>query len=121
MLRSLLPVLFYPNKKISNCCLFVLEVVFLTPTEKRYSPTERELLAIFDSVKKERVYLKGNRFICYTDHQPLTHLQTSKEILNKRYRWIEYFQELGTIIRYLPEKKMLLPITSVEIYKRNAS
>ena len=77
----------------------------LTPTEKRYSPTKRELLAIFDSVKKERIYLKGNGFICYTDHQPLTHLQTSKEILNKHYRWIEYLQELGTIIRYLPRKE----------------
>ena len=46
----------------------------LAPTEKRYSPTERELLAIFDSVKKELVYLKGIRFISSTDHQPLTHL-----------------------------------------------
>ena len=76
----------------------------LTPAEKRYAPTERELLAIYDSVKKEQVYWKGNKFIVYTDHHPLTHLQTSKEIVNRRYRWIEFLQELAAIIRYIPGK-----------------
>ena len=89
----------------------------LTLTEKRYSPTERELLVIFYSVKNEWVYLKGNSFICYTDHQLLIHLQAGNEILNKCYHWIEYLQELGICL----EKNMLLLITLIEIYKWNAS
>ena len=63
-------------------------------------------MAIFYSVKKEWVYLKGNQFICCTDHQLFTHLQTKKkEILNKLYCWIEYLRKLSIIVRYLPGKE----------------
>ena len=68
------------------------------------SPTERELPAIFYSVKKEVVYLKGNDSIFYIDHEPLTRLQAGKETINKIHCWIEFLQELGTIIQYLPGK-----------------
>ena len=77
----------------------------LSPAECRYSPTERELLAIFYSVKQEEIYLKGHDFVVYSDHEPLTHLSTTRELINKRYRWIEYLEEIGTIIRYLPGKE----------------
>ena len=74
----------------------------LSPPGCRHSPTERELLAIFYSVKREEIYLKGHNFVVYSDHEPLTHLSTARELINKRYRWIEYLEEIGTIIRYLP-------------------
>ena len=38
----------------------------LTIAEKRYAPTEKELPAIYYSVKKEQVHLKGNEFIVHT-------------------------------------------------------
>ena len=45
----------------------------------------------------------------YSDHEPLTRFHTAKEIINKRYRWIEYLQELGTIVKYLPGKDNVVP------------
>ena len=54
--------------------------------------------------EREEVYVKGHEFIVYSDHEPLTRLHTANEIINKRYRWIEYLQELGTIVKYLPGK-----------------
>ena len=76
----------------------------LPPSEIRYAPTEKELFAIFCAVKREEVYAKGHEFIVYSNHEPLTRLQTAKEIINKRHRWIEYLQELGTVVKYLPGK-----------------
>ena len=49
----------------------------LSPAKIRYAPTERELLANFCLAKREEVYLKGNDFIVYIDHEPLTCLQTA--------------------------------------------
>ena len=65
----------------------------LSPAECRYSPTEGELLAIFYSVKREEMYLKGHDFVVYSDHEPLTHLSTARELINKRYRCIEYLEK----------------------------
>ena len=82
------------------CCPYVTAVVFCRP--RKYTPIEKELLAFFYVVKQEEVYVKGYEFIVYTDHEPFSRLQTDKEIINIKYRWIEYLQELGPIVKYLP-------------------
>ena len=43
----------------------------------------------------------GNRFIVYTDHKPLVHLKAFKDVLHRRYRWIQY---LESVIRYIEGK-----------------
>ena len=43
-------------------------------------------------------YLVGHQFIVYTDHKPLTYLKAFKDIINKRFRWIEYLENILVII-----------------------
>jgi hypothetical protein len=43
----------------------------LTPTEKRYSQTEKEALVIVWGIEHFHLYLYGAPFILYTDHKPL--------------------------------------------------
>ena len=80
----------------------------LTDTEKRYCTTDKELLAIYFAVKRCEYYLLGNKFVVYTDHQPLTHLKAFKEIINKRFRWLLYLESVNTVVRYIPGKENIL-------------
>ena len=36
------------------------------------------------------------------------HLKTFKEIVNKRYRWIEYLESMNTVIKYIPENENIV-------------
>ena len=50
----------------------------MKPTERRYSTFDRELLAVYLSIKHFRHILEGRQFHVLTDHKPLTHaLHTS--------------------------------------------
>lgn len=43
----------------------------LSPTERHYNTTERELLGIVWAVKTFRSYLYGRQFLVFTDHEAL--------------------------------------------------
>ena len=76
----------------------------LSETERRYAVTDKELLAIFYAVKRCEVYLLGHSFVVYTDHKPLSYLKEFKDIANRRFCWISYLEELGTVIQYIQGK-----------------
>ena len=80
----------------------------LNQSERKYAPIDKELLAVFFSVKKCNIYLYGHHYIVYTDHQPLTFLSTFKDVINKRYRWILFLEELGVKIIYVQGKDNIL-------------
>jgi hypothetical protein len=65
----------------------------LTPSEKNYCVTRRELLAVVTFVRKFRHYLYGKKFTVRTDHRCLQWLINFKEPEGQLARWIEY---LGT-------------------------
>ncbi|KAG0752015.1 hypothetical protein G6F24_013859 [Rhizopus arrhizus] len=50
----------------------------LSKSERNYSATKRELLAVVYALKKFHKYLWGNHFTLYTDHKALTYLHTQK-------------------------------------------
>ena len=45
----------------------------MTPAETRYSTFDRELLAVYLSIKHFRYFLEGRLFHVLTDHKPLTY------------------------------------------------
>ena len=59
----------------------------LSETEQRYSTTEKECLAIVDSVKHFRQYLNGRHFTLVVDHQPLEYLKSAKDTNRRLNRW----------------------------------
>ena len=65
----------------------------LTPAEKNYCVTRRELLAVVKAVKHFRPYLYGQKFKLRTDHASLMWLCRRHEPSNQIARWLELLSE----------------------------
>ena len=76
----------------------------LTDAESKYSVIEKELLAIVFAVKRFREHLYGKPFLVYTDHNPLTHIDTMKDVYGRIARWIMYLQGFQFKIQHRPGK-----------------
>jgi hypothetical protein len=70
----------------------------LTPTQRRYTTTEREPLAIVETLKEFRNILLGQQINVYTDHQNLTYKQFNT---NRVMRWRLLSEEYGPNILYV--------------------
>lgn len=64
----------------------------LSETQRRYSATERELLAAFSAITELQHYLFGKKFILCTDHQALSLLRNHKDPHNRIARWVAQLQ-----------------------------
>ena len=65
----------------------------LTPPERNYCVTRRELLAVVKGVKHFRPYLYGQKFTLRTDHASLLWLCQRKEPSDQVARWLETLAE----------------------------
>ena len=76
----------------------------LTPTEQRYSQTEREALAITWACEHFHIYLFGAPFVVYTDHKALTTLfNNPRAQLSARIeRWAMRTQPYKMTVQYRP-------------------
>ena len=63
---------------------------------------DKELLACYFAIKKCGIYVLGFEFIVYTDHKPVINLKGFKDVVNRRYRWIEHLEIMSVRLRYLP-------------------
>ena len=70
----------------------------LTPAEKNYCVTRRELLAVVKGIKHFRLYLYGRHFQLRTDHASLRWLCRMTEPLDQVARWLELLAELSYTI-----------------------
>lgn len=74
----------------------------LSPAQTRYSTFDRELLAIYDSIKHFRHFLEGNEFKIFTDHKPLTTSLVSKSEKSPRQeRYLNYIAQFSTNIQFI--------------------
>ena len=65
----------------------------LNPTERRYSATDREALAVVLSCRNFHHFLWGTEFQVYTDHQPLTNVFKRKTRSPRMSRWMLEIRE----------------------------
>ncbi|XP_026476414.1 uncharacterized protein LOC113382069 [Ctenocephalides felis] len=75
----------------------------LSSTEQRYSTYDRELLAIFASIKFFEHLLEGRHFCIKTDHKPITYVfqQKLEKASDRQRRQLEYISQYSTDIVYM--------------------
>lgn len=77
----------------------------LSDTEKRYSTTEKECLAVVWAVQSFRAYLMGRHFTIFTDHKPLRGLANLKDPTSRLSRLRHKLSEYDYEICYKSGKK----------------
>lgn len=77
----------------------------LNDAERKYSATQREMLAIVWATKTFKCYLLGRHFTIYTDHQALAGCIRSTDTTSRMLRWIQKMSEFDYKIVYKPGKK----------------
>ena len=75
----------------------------LSRAQRNYSTFDRELLAMYLSLKHFRYFLEGRPFTIYTDHAPLTHAISSplKDAPGRRLRQLQFISEFTTDIQHV--------------------
>jgi len=76
---------------------------FSTP-ELNYDVHDKELLAIFEAFKIWRHYLEGSTSLIdvVTDHKNLEYFSTTKILMRRQARWLEYLSQFNLVIRFCP-------------------
>ena len=77
----------------------------LTPTEKHYTVTEQELLALVSAVQYFHIYLINQKFVVYTDHKALSWLKTMKHTNSRLIRWALKLQAYNFEVIHRPGKR----------------
>jgi len=72
----------------------------LTKSEKNYSTTEKELLAVVFAIYKFKPYITGIHFIIKTDHHALCFVMRKPELAPRLARWVLLLQEYHFTIEY---------------------
>lgn len=79
----------------------------LSPSQQKYSTYDRELLAIYESIKYFNYMLEARNFIIFTDHKPLCFAFTNKKdnCTPRQFRYLDYISQFSTDIRYITGKE----------------
>ena len=72
-----------------------------SPTQKKWSTTEKECFAILSAIEKWHKYLDGHEFVLETDHKPLLQLNVQAQHKAKCERWRLKLQQYRFKIRYI--------------------
>lgn len=81
----------------------------LSPSERKYSVTERECLAVIRAIEKFRGYVEGSRFTVYCDHSSLTYLKSMKNPTPLMARWILRLNAFSFDIRFRKGSSNVVP------------
>ncbi|XP_047985266.1 uncharacterized protein LOC125225551 [Leguminivora glycinivorella] len=75
----------------------------LNAAQRKYSPYDRELLAIYEAIRYFRYMVEARTFSIYTDHKPLTYaFSTRRDNCSPRqYRYLDYISQFTTDVRFI--------------------
>ena len=74
----------------------------MSPAERRYCTTQKELLAVVQACKTFKTYLLGRKFKIITDHRCLVWLTNFKHPENRLARWLETLAAFNYNLEYRP-------------------
>jgi predicted aspartyl protease len=74
-------------------CVIAYASRVLSATERNYSTTRRELLAVVYALKQFRQFLLGRHFKLRVDHSALTYLRRTPEVMGQAARWLDLIEE----------------------------
>ena len=77
----------------------------LSPAQRNYCTTRKELLAVVRFTRQYRHYLLGRPFLLRTDHHSLTWLMRFKQIGGQLARWLEELSQYNMIILHRSGRK----------------
>jgi len=75
----------------------------LSSTQQKYSPYDRELLAVYEAIKYFRHMVEGCDFVIFTDHKPLTYAfqQRRAKFSPQQFRHLEFIGQFYTDFRHV--------------------
>jgi len=85
----------------------------LSDSERRLSTFDRELLAIFSSVKKFKDHISGNHITIFTDHKPIVGAakNSNDKFSDKQLRQLSFINEYSNDIVYVAGKNNIVADT----------
>ena len=88
----------------------------LSPAQRRWSTTKRELYAIVLALKKFRSYIYGRPFRILTDHRALVYLHSQKVVNPMMAGWIETLLDYNFEVIHLPGAMNIFPDLLSRLY-----
>ena len=88
----------------------------LSKSERNYSTTKRELLAIVFAFTKFHKYLWGNKFTLFTDHKALTYIHTQTKANAMMINWMDTLFEYDFDIVHLPRVSVTSYLTNCHAF-----
>ncbi|CAK1593174.1 unnamed protein product [Parnassius mnemosyne] len=78
----------------------------MSPSQRKYSPYDRELLAVYESIKYFRHWLEAAPFTIYTDHKPLCFAfrERKANCSPRQFRHLDYISQFSTDIQHIAGK-----------------
>ena len=85
----------------------------LNPAQVKYSPYDRELLAIYEAIKHFRHMVEARDFTIYTDHKPVTFgFHSRKDNCSPRqFRHLDLIAQFSTDLRHISGKDNIVADT----------
>lgn len=85
----------------------------LSPSQQKYSPYDRELLAIYEAIKYFRHMLEARHFTVYTDHKPISFAfhERKQNCSPRQFRHLDYISQFTTDIRHISGKNNVVADT----------
>lgn len=75
----------------------------LNSAQRKYSAYDRELFAVYSSIKYFKHMLEGRDFVIFTDHKPLTYAfrQKPDKCTPRQFRYLDLIGQFSTDIRFI--------------------
>jgi transposase InsO family protein len=73
-----------------------------SPTQRRYSTTEREMLGLVMSVRKWKSFFIDRKFMAKTDHKALTGIMNLEDPYGRIARWMAELGQFSFKLNYIP-------------------